>query len=369
MLYLIDTNIYGYSCGEQQRRIEKNMKRILAVILLLATVLSLCGCDSGSQTVTPDKTPSSDTSDKTSSDPTQPDTSDKTPSDPTQPTEPQKSEAVLNVESQISSLGEITDSSEETYARITGIQAAYDALTKSEQAQVENYSVLEAAVKTYDNLVRKAEAAKIEAAIANMGQATYKNRQAVIDAMKLYNAAEKNVQALVSNADALKDAAFTVAKVMQDAMYKEEDFVRGMSFYYHNQWPRGDEYWYADQRCFALPYLGEQGDSVWLRFVCNYTDDDWVFFKKIIFACDDQRFSKVFSYYDIVRDNDSGEVWEYIDMEANANEIEILEAIASSQKTVIRFQGDDYYNDFTVSAADKEAIRFTLDLYYLLGGK
>ena len=333
------------------------MKRILAMILLLATVLSLCAC--GTDTTEPTKAPSGQVQ------PTNPQQA----TQPPQPTEPKKSEAVLNVESLIASLGELTDASEATYKRITEIQAVYNSLTKAEQAQVENYSVLEAALKTYDSLVLKADAAKIEEAINAMGEATYNNRQAVINAMKLYNAAEKNVQALVSNADTLKNAATTVAKAMMAKMAVEEDFVRNLSFYYHSQWPRGKEYWYADQRCFALPYLGKQGNDVWLRFVCNYTDDDWVFFKKITFACDDQRFYKSFSYFDIVRDNGGGDVWEYIDMDVNATEIKILEAIASSTKTIIRFEGDDYYRDFTVSAKDKDAIRFTLDLYYLLGGK
>lgn len=332
------------------------MKRILAMILLLATVLSLAAC--GTDPTAPTSGQVQPTQPQQATQPTQP-----------QPTEPKKSEAVLNVESLIASLGEITDASEATYKRITEIQAVYNSLTKAEQAQVENYSVLEAALKTYDSLVLKAEAAKIEEAINAMGEATYNNRQAVINAMKLYNAAEKNVQALVSNADTLKNAATTVAKAMMAKMAVEEDFVRNLSFYYHSQWPRGKEYWYADQRCFALPYLGKQGNDVWLRFVCNYTDDDWVFFKKITFACDDQRFYKTFSYYDIVRDNGGGDVWEYIDMDVNATEIKILEAIAGSEKTIIRFEGDDYYCDFTVKDKDKEAIRFTLDLYYLLGGK
>lgn len=333
------------------------MKRILAMLLLLATVLSLCAC--GSDPTEPTKAPSAQVR------PTQPPVQATEP----QPTEPKKSEAVLNVESAIAALGEITDASDDTYKHITEVQALYDALSASEKAQVENYSVLEAAVKAYSSLTLKADAAKIEEAIRGMGEATYKNRQAVIDAMKLYNAASKEVQAHVSNADALKDAASTVAKAMMDKMYEEEDFVRNLSFYYHSQWPRGKEYWYADQRCFALPYLGKQGNDVWLRFVCNYTDDDWVFFKKITFACDDQRFYKSFSAFETVRDNGGGDVWEYIDMDVNATEIKIMEAIASSEKTIIRFEGDDYYSDFTVKAKDKEAIRFTLDLYYLLGGK
>ena len=329
------------------------MKRFLAILLVLATVLALCACgaiDSND----PTKSPSSQDQ------PTNP------PVTTPQPTEPKKSDAVLEVEATIAALGDITINS---LALLDKAQSAYDALSSSEKKDVENYATLVAAWNSYNALVNQAAAAEIVAAIDNMGEATYKNRQAVIDAMKLYNAASKEVQACVTNADTLKSAASTVAKAMMDKMAAEEDFVRNLSFYYHSQWPRGKEYWYADQRCFALPYLGKQGNDVWLRFVCNYTDNSWVFFKKITFACDDQRFYKTFSYYDIVRDNDSGDVWEYIDMDVNATEIKIMEAIASSEKTIIRFEGDNYYSDFTVTAKDKEAIRFTLDLYYLLGGK
>ena len=317
------------------------MKRILAFILLLTTVLNLCACTG---------TPTTST-----------DTNTDTPTEQTQPTEPEKSEAVTNIESLIEALSKITTFNQETYKYITEIQTLYNKLSSAEQAQVENYTVFSSCIKT--------AATQIDDAISNIGTVSTKNRQALIDAMKLYNAAPAEVQAYVTDAATLKSAADTVAESMLSTMYKEEDFVRNMAFYYHNQWPRGNKYWYADERCFPLPYLGKQNDNVWLRFVCNYTEDDWVFFESIIFACDDQRFYKTFSYYDIVRDNDSGEVWEYIDMEVTAYEIKILEAIANSEKTIIRFQGDDYSHDFTVTAKDKEAIRFTLDLYYLLGGK
>ena len=332
------------------------MKRILAFLLALATVLALCACSSGVSNPSPGgNTPNTPA---TNPAPTQP--------AETVPTEPPKSAAVLEVEAAISALGNITTSS---LAALNAAQTAYDALPSSEKKNVENYADLVAAWTSYNTQLNQAAAAEIDAVIANMGDTTYKNRQTVIDAMKLYNAASKEVQACVTKAETLKTAAATVAKAMMDKMEKEEDFVRNLAFYYHTEWERGDDYWYADQRCFALPYLGKQGSDVWLRFVCNYTASDWVFFKKITFACDDQRFYKTFSYYDVVRDNGGRKVWEYIDMNVNATEIAILEAIASSEKTIIRFEGDDYYKDFTVKQTDKEAIRFTLDLYYLLGGK
>lgn len=334
------------------------MKKLIAALLVLVTLLSLCACGQDEGTPT-DPAYNNGTNGNNNIQPTV---------KPTQPapTEPQKSDAVKKVEDKISKLGEITLDSLDA---LESVQEAVDKLSKEEKAMVENMGDLEDAWATYNTLVNKAAAAEIDEAIANMGDATYKNRQAVIDAMRLYSNASADVQKHVKKAEDLKAAANTVAKEMMKKMEVEEDFVRNLNFYYHSQFPRGDEYWYADQRCFSLPYLGKQGNNVWLRWICNYTDDDWVFFKKITFAVDDARYYRTFSYYDVTRDNGGGDVWEYVDMQVGASELEILQAIANSEKTVIRFEGDDYYRDFTVKEKDKEAIQFTLDLYLLLGGK
>ena len=101
--------------------------------------------------------------------------------------------------------------------------------------------------------------------------------------------------------------------------------------------------------------------------VCNYTADDWVFFKQITFAVDDERYTKYFNYFDVTRDNGGGDVWEYIDVDVSeGNYEEILGAIAGSSETIVRFEGDDYYRDFTISAGDKEAIRQMLTAYQAL---
>jgi len=77
-------------------------KRMTAMILILAMCLSLCACG--------------------------------------------KSDAVVNTEELISSIGEVTWQSE---AAISAAQQAYDALSEDEKKQVENYTVLEEAQKKY----------------------------------------------------------------------------------------------------------------------------------------------------------------------------------------------------------------------------
>ena len=99
----------------------------------------------------------------------------------------------------------------------------------------------------------------------------------------------------------------------------------------------------------------------------NYTGDDWVFFKEVTFAVDDARYTKHVNYSDVLRDNDHGDVWEVYDTgNVYESDIEIFRAIANSTKTIIRFQGDDYNYDLTVSDKDKAAIREVLTAYEAL---
>ena len=44
-------------------------------------------------------------------------------------------------------------------------------------------------------------------------------------------------------------------------------------------------------------------------------------------------------------------------------DIEMLKAIANSKETIVRFQGDNYHYDLTVSASDKKAIKEVLTAY------
>ena len=267
------------------------------------------------------------------------------------------------VEEAIAAIGTVTVDSGEA---VETARALYDASPAEVQALVENFSDLEAAEETLSGL-------KVEEAIRlidAIGTVTTDSREAVEAAQTAYDALTQEDAAKVTNASTLEAAATQLKTLLEQqansllsTMRVETDAVRGMNFYYPQAFPYYTDYWGADVRCFALPYLGRSGDDVWLRLVCDYTADDWIFFKQITFAVDDQRYYKTFNYFDVVRDNAYGDVWEYVDIEVGSSEEELLWAIANSTQTIVRFEGDDYYYDFTVSANDKQAIRDMLTVY------
>ncbi|MFR5601114.1 MAG: hypothetical protein ACLTKI_01550 [Lachnospiraceae bacterium] len=338
-----------------------------------------------------------------------------------------KSEAAKTVDEQIAAIGEVTLDSE---SKIAAAEEAVEALAEEDKKQLENVEALTTARITYEALVLESEAQKVEDLITAIGTVTLESREAIDAAAAAYESAPAEVQALVENASALDAAEGTwndlqVAQVVElinaigtvtiessdsieaaktafDAlsgenqakvenqstleeaeeqvkalkqeqaaallanMNMDEDKVQNVRFYMPKAIKQYDDSWAADVRCFVLPYIGQDSGSSWLRCICNYTEDDWVFFEKIIFAVDDKRYTKFFSYYDIVRDNAYGDVWEYADFEPTEDDIKMLWEIADSTETIVRFEGDEYYYDFTVNATDKEAIKEVLTAYEAL---
>ena len=144
------------------------------------------------------------------------------------------------------------------------------------------------------------------------------------------------------------------------------DKVQGLTWYEHKNQPI-----YADICNNMYPYIGRMDDGyTWLRVKLNYTDAmtdaGWIFFDNVIFSVDGENTTKYFSRNELTRDNDT-EVWEIADFEPNASEIQLLKDIAASTETIIRFQGDEYYEDHIVTAKEKEAIVDVLSAYdYLM---
>lgn len=140
------------------------------------------------------------------------------------------------------------------------------------------------------------------------------------------------------------------------------DKVQQLTWYQHKNQPQ-----YVDITSYIYPYIGRMDSGkTWLRVAINYTDAKtdagWLFFDNIIFSVDGQNTTKFFNRSDIVRDNDT-EVWETADVEADASYINLLRSIANSTETIIRFQGDEYYDDHIVTAQEKQAILDILAAY------
>ena len=275
-----------------------------------------------------------------------------------------KSEAAKAVDEQISAIGTVSLDSE---AAIAAAETALAGLSEEDSKQVEGKETLTAARAAYEQLVLESQAKDIADMIAAIGAVTLESGSAIDAAQAAFNAAPAEVQALVTNAGDL-NAASQKLKELKKAegerllanMDKEEDKVRNLRFYYPKVYPD-----YIDTRCYVLPYIGQNADSTWLRLMFDYTGDDWVFFKKVLFSIDGELSTRTFTYRDIVHDNDGGVVWEYIDVEGESY-IDLLWKIANSQETIVRFEGDSKIHDFTIKSSDKDAIREVLTAFEAL---
>ncbi len=169
-----------------------------------------------------------------------------------------------------------------------------------------------------------------------------------------------------------KEAAAAAIKAEGEAALQnlrtDYDKVQKLTWYQHKDQPQ-----YADICCYIYPYIGRMDTGkTWLRVVLNYTDAQtdagWIFFNKVTFSVDGENTTKAFSRSEITRDNDT-EVWEIADFEPNATEVVLLRSIADSDETIIRFEGDEYYEDHVVTDKEKSAIVDVLIAYDYLSGE
>ena len=138
----------------------------------------------------------------------------------------------------------------------------------------------------------------------------------------------------------------------------EYDEFDETTWYYPQSAPQ-----YINRKAF-YPYIGHKDSgSTWLRWLVVYCADDWIFFDKIIINVDGEKYTKTFEYGEIERDNDYGDVWEYVDMSVSESDKALLKKIANSKKTVVRFEGDQYHYDKTITQNEKYGITDILTAY------
>ena len=274
------------------------------------------------------------------------------------------------VDSLIVQIGEVTIESEE---KIEAARQEYDAVPASVKSRVKGLTELESA----ENMLIMLRAQRVDNLIDQIGEVTLESADKINAAQQAFNRLKKNEKAQVKNVSRLtrareefaalqkqeKEAKRAEALKLLGNMRLDEDKVRHLKFYYPSIWRvNQNETWIADKRCFILPYIGmDDHGGVWMRVVYNFTEDDWVFFKKIKVAAVEKIYYSSFEDYDIFRDVDGG-VREYIDIDG-VSDVEMLLAIANSKETIVRFEGEEFVYDFIVKEIDKRAIREVLLVY------
>lgn len=266
------------------------------------------------------------------------------------------------IENKIAAIGEVTLDREQA---VSDARSAFNGSSDEVRKLVDNFSVLDDAEKTLSGLRVK----QVEDIISKIGGVTLDSENSINEAQAAYDKLLDADKTKVSNMDALNSAKTKLNELKQeqkkqtidslmDRFTVENDKVQGATFYKPDCMPE-----YADTRCYILPYIGKNDNSVWLRMDYHYTGDSWVFFKNIKILVDGQNYSKSFNYFDINHDNEAGKVWEWIDTDVSNADIEMLKAIANSNETIVRYEGDAYRYDLTVTSGDKQGIKDVLTVY------
>ncbi|AMY68204.1 hypothetical protein [Frigidibacter mobilis] len=141
---------------------------------------------------------------------------------------------------------------------------------------------------------------------------------------------------------------------------KSEDRIEGITWYQHPNQPK-----YLNSRSTAYLYIGRRGEAgpPFLRLNIQYTASEWLFVRHVIAWHDGIKEPLTSGPFE--RDNNSV-IWEWVDVAPSAVQVEILRSLAGAKEAVLRFEGDKYRRDVTLSAGDKAALREVLEAFEVM---
>ena len=117
---------------------------------------------------------------------------------------------------------------------------------------------------------------------------------------------------------------------------------------------------------FFYVYLGQSGRTMWPRLRMGFIRDGWIFFNQVIVNVDGNvrrlSFGKFSSNRDVLG---AGAISEYIDVSAGDYE-SLIKSMAKGKKVIVRFEGSQYFHDFTMTKEQKTALSNIWRLYELM---
>jgi hypothetical protein len=116
-------------------------------------------------------------------------------------------------------------------------------------------------------------------------------------------------------------------------------------------------------------YIGKKNDTVWLRFRMAYCASDWLFVHSAVFKVDGEKYELHYGILDDWERKYSSSVQEWKDVVVDAYIWNIINKIADSEKTLMRYEGQQSSSDREISTAEKLALKDVILAYQAMGGK
>lgn len=146
------------------------------------------------------------------------------------------------------------------------------------------------------------------------------------------------------------------AKAMLGGFRSKVDEFNDVTYYFHKTSTK-----YNNRNAFYCYFaMDNDGNISPLRLRVQYYADDWLFIERCEILADKDKF--VYSPGTFDRDNDT-KIWETNDSPVNDITMLMLEAMSESKTVKIRFIGNQYYKDKTLSATQLKALKEVLFVY------
>jgi len=141
---------------------------------------------------------------------------------------------------------------------------------------------------------------------------------------------EKRIREAKRKADKERQVKLAALKKLK----KQFDDVSGITWYYNPYFTH-----YNNKNLTSL-YIGNEGNSTWLRLKMSYQGDDWIFFENAYLSYNGNTKQISFDEYnDKKTDNSGGGVWEWIDVNVPTDVESFLRKFANSSNAKMRLSG------------------------------
>lgn len=248
------------------------------------------------------------------------------------------------------------------FSKISFAQATYDKLNSRQKDLVKNYEKLS-----------DARALQVVGMIDKISGISLEDTKPVEEAQEIYDSLSFNEKKKVTNRDKLYEAQSKIKELKEKE--KEQELILLKQRIQEKYDEVNDTTWYRSAnepayrniRSYMLPSIIKTENAIMLGIAYNYAGNDWIFFKEAQIVTDTNRYKKTFNYFDIVHETAfGGMLSERLIVPASKSDIDMLRDMATSQKAIIRLQGDAHYYDINLSAGDKQGILDILALYEFL---
>lgn len=161
-----------------------------------------------------------------------------------------------------------------------------------------------------------------------------------------------------AKAQAEQTAKDLQAKAIMTKVSKKYDEIQKAAYYYANAFPA--DYFNSAVMLYAVK---PDNDSPTLYLKVQYHGDDWLFIQNYIFNVDGTNYQ--LKPNKVEKDN-SDTVWEWSVSPVNAEVMDIVKAVVNGKVVKIRYVGQQYYQDRTLTSTEKAAMQDVLNVYDLL---